>query len=140
MEQTNPGASRGNPVILAAGEGRQFLSPGYDGTSAYSPETKCLWTFVPAPGTSLRFTCSKFSVTPMDPVGEKCRGESQKCMSVLEATLTRFFFQVTFCGFMTCPWEMISMTQENVIATLRAQISPTTLRSRFSSEATWTQW
>merc|ERR1711936_366957 len=69
------GASRGNPVILAAGEGRQFLSPGYDGTSAYSPETKCLWTFVPAPGTSLRFTCSKFSVTPMDPVGEKCRGD-----------------------------------------------------------------
>jgi len=69
------GATRGNLVTLAAGEGRQFLSPGYDGISSYSPESKCLWTFAPAPGTSLRFTCSKFSVTPMDPVGEKCRGD-----------------------------------------------------------------
>ena len=72
-----PGATRGNLVTLAAGEGRQFFSPGYDGISSYSPESKCLWTFAPAPGTSLRFTCSKFSVTPMDPVGEKCRGESK---------------------------------------------------------------
>merc|ERR1712004_539828 len=69
------GATRGNPVILNEGEGRRFLSPGYDGVSSYLPESKCLWTFAPAPGTSLRFTCSRFSVTPIDPVGEKCRGD-----------------------------------------------------------------
>merc|ERR1711910_310027 len=69
------GATRGSLVTLAAGEGRRFVSPGFDGVSAYSPESKCLWTFAPASGASLRFTCSKFSVTPMDPVGEKCRGD-----------------------------------------------------------------
>merc|ERR1712223_1041937 len=69
------GATRGNPVILNEGEGRRFLSPGYDGVSSYLPESKCLWTFAPAPGTSSRFTCSRFSVTPIDPVGEKCRGD-----------------------------------------------------------------
>ena len=74
-----PGATRVNPVTLQLGEGRQFMSPGYDGISSYSPESKCLWTFAPAPGTALKFTCSKFSVTPMDPVGERCRGESQTC-------------------------------------------------------------
>jgi len=69
------GATRVNPVTLQLGEGRQFMSPGYDGISAYSPASKCLWTFAPAPGTALKFTCSKFSVTPMDPVGERCRGD-----------------------------------------------------------------
>merc|ERR1719402_588918 len=69
------GATRGNPVILQLGEGRQFMSPGYDGISSYSPESKCLWTFAPAPGTALKFTCSKFSITPMDPVGERCSGD-----------------------------------------------------------------
>merc|ERR1711936_16498 len=69
------GATRGNPVILQLGEGRKFMSPGYDGISSYSPESKCLWTFAPAPGTALKFTCSKFSVTPMDPIGQKCRGD-----------------------------------------------------------------
>merc|ERR1712226_975585 len=69
------GATRGSLVTLAAGEGRRFVSPGFDGVSAYSPESKCLWTFAPASGASLRFTCTKFSVTPMDPVGEKCRGD-----------------------------------------------------------------
>merc|ERR1711910_203737 len=43
------GATRGNPVILNEGEGRRFLSPGYDGVSSYLPESKCLWTFAPAP-------------------------------------------------------------------------------------------
>merc|ERR1712110_759308 len=69
------GATRVNPVMLQLGEGRQFMSPGYDGISSYLPESKCLWTFAPAPGTALKFTCSKFSVTPMDPVGERCRGD-----------------------------------------------------------------
>merc|ERR1712013_797640 len=30
------GATRGNPVILNEGEGRRFLSPGYDGVSPAS--------------------------------------------------------------------------------------------------------
>merc|ERR1712013_639299 len=61
------GETRGNPVILNEGEGRRFLSPGYDGVSSYLPESKCLWTFAPAPGTSLRFTCSRFSYIPFSP-------------------------------------------------------------------------
>merc|ERR1712226_335091 len=131
------GATRGSLVTLAAGEGRRFVSPGFDGVSAYSPESKCLWTFAPASGASLRFTCTKFSVTPMDPVGEKCRGES--CQFVSKAQIT-LLFKVTFCGFTTCPLATPLMTPGSVIVTLQDQTSPTTPRSRFCSGATQTLW
>ena len=71
---------------------------------------------------------------------ERSAGVSQKHACLCGKRHWLDIFQVIFWGFMTCPWEMTSMTQGNAIATLQAQISPTTLRSRFSSEATSTLW
>ena len=71
-----PGATSTTPVVLAAGEGRQFTSPGFDGVSNYAAETKCLWTFAPAAGATLSFSCSAFSITSTAPVGERCAGNS----------------------------------------------------------------
>ena len=69
------GATSTTPVVLAAGEGRQFTSPGYDGVSGYAAEAKCLWTFAPAVGATLSFSCSAFSITSTAAVGERCAGE-----------------------------------------------------------------
>merc|ERR1711953_598055 len=69
------GATSTTPVVLAAGEGRQFTSPGFDGVSNYAAETKCLWTFAPAAGATLSFSCSAFSITSTAPVGERCAGD-----------------------------------------------------------------
>ena len=69
------GATSTTPVVLAAGEGRQFTSPGFDGVSGYTAESKCLWTFAPAVGTTLSFSCSAFSITSTAAVGERCSGE-----------------------------------------------------------------
>ena len=69
------GATSTTPVVLAAGEGRQFTSPGYDGVSNYAAEAKCLWTFAPAPGAELAFSCSAFSIISTAAVGERCAGE-----------------------------------------------------------------
>ena len=69
------GATSTTPVVLAAGEGRQFTSPGFDGISGYAAESKCLWTFAPATGATLSFSCSAFSITSTAAVGERCAGE-----------------------------------------------------------------
>jgi len=69
------GATSTTPVVLSAGEGRQFTSPGYDGSSTYSASVKCLWTFVPAAGATLTFSCSAFSVPSTAAVGETCAGD-----------------------------------------------------------------
>ena len=63
--------------MLAAGEGRQFTSPGYDGVSNYAAEAKCLWTFAPAPGAELAFSCSAFSIISTAAVGEKGGSEDE---------------------------------------------------------------
>merc|ERR1712110_706027 len=72
---TVSGATSTTPVVLAAGEGRQFTSPGFDGVSGYTAESKCLWTFAPAVGTTLSFSCSAFSITSTAAVGERCSGD-----------------------------------------------------------------
>merc|ERR1711881_38768 len=72
---SSSGATSTTPVVLAAGEGRQFTSPGYDGVSGYAAEAKCLWTFAPAAGATLSFSCSAFSITSTAPVGERCAGD-----------------------------------------------------------------
>ena len=69
------GATSTTPVVLAAGEGRQFTSPGYDGVSNYAAEAKCLWTFAPAAGAELTFSCSAFNIISTAAVGERCAGE-----------------------------------------------------------------
>jgi len=72
---TVSGATSTTPVVLAAGEGRQFTSPGFDGVSGYAAESKCLWTFAPAVGATLSFSCSAFSITSTAAVGERCSGD-----------------------------------------------------------------
>merc|ERR1712203_876076 len=64
---SSSGATSTTPVVLAAGEGRQFTSPGYDGSTGYGNQAKCLWTFIPATGATLTFSCSAF--------GDKCTGD-----------------------------------------------------------------
>ena len=68
------GATSTTPVVLAAGEGRQFTSPGYDGSTGYGTQAKCLWTFTPATGATLTFSCSAFDLTATSAVGDKCTG------------------------------------------------------------------
>jgi hypothetical protein len=75
IDVTVSGATSTTPVVLAAGEGRQFTSPGFDGISGYAAESKCLWTFAPAVGAALSFSCSAFSITSTAPVGERCSGD-----------------------------------------------------------------
>ena len=68
------GATSTTPVVLAAGEGRQFTSPGYDGSTGYGNQAKCVWTFAPATGATLTFSCSAFDLTATSAVGDKCTG------------------------------------------------------------------
>ena len=68
------GATSTTPVVLAAGEGRQFTSPGYDGSTGYGNQAKCVWTFTPATGATLTFSCSAFDLTATSAVGDKCTG------------------------------------------------------------------
>ena len=69
------GATSITPIVLASGEGRQFTSPGYDGSSSYAASAKCLWTFAPAAGATLTFSCSAFTVPSTAAVGETCAGD-----------------------------------------------------------------
>merc|ERR1740123_712521 len=69
------GATSTTPVVLAAGEGRQFTSPGYDGSTGYGNQAKCIWTFTPATGATLTFSCSAFDLTATSVVGDKCTGD-----------------------------------------------------------------
>merc|ERR1712018_232139 len=72
---SSSGATSTTPVVLAAGEGRQFTSPGYDGSTGYGTQAKCLWTFTPATGATLTFSCSTFDLTATSAVGDKCTGD-----------------------------------------------------------------
>merc|ERR1712165_663916 len=72
---SSSGATSTTPVVLAAGEGRQFTSPGYDGSTGYGKQAKCLWTFAPATGATLTFSCSTFDLTATSAVGDKCTGD-----------------------------------------------------------------
>merc|ERR1712203_91570 len=71
---SSSGATSTTPVVLAAGEGRQFTSPGYDGSTGYGNQAKCLWTFTPATGATLTSSCSAFDLTATSAVGDKCTG------------------------------------------------------------------
>merc|ERR1719295_2571443 len=72
---SSTGATSITPVVLAAGEGRQFTSPGYDGSTGYGNQAKCVWTFAPATGATLTFSCSAFDLTATSAVGDKCTGD-----------------------------------------------------------------
>merc|ERR1712115_709829 len=63
------------PVVLAPGEGRQFISPGYDGTANYAHQAKCIWTFSPASGSQLSFSCSAFNTVATSAPGDLCKGD-----------------------------------------------------------------
>merc|ERR1712165_212414 len=41
-DTSSSGATSVTPVVLAAGDGRQFTTPGYDGSSGYGKQAKCL--------------------------------------------------------------------------------------------------
>ena len=69
-----PGATTATPVVLAAGEGRQFVSPGYDGATSYANKLKCLWTFTPATGATLTFSCAAFATAATSAAGDLCTG------------------------------------------------------------------
>merc|ERR1712014_245020 len=43
-DTSSSGATSVTPVVLAAGDGRQFTTPGYDGSTGYGKQAKCLWT------------------------------------------------------------------------------------------------
>ena len=73
-KQICQGATSVTPVVLAAGDGRQFTTPGYDGSTGYGKQAKCLWTFAPATGATLTFSCSTFDLTATSAVGDKCTG------------------------------------------------------------------
>ena len=75
-KQICQGATSVTPVVLAAGDGRQFTTPGYDGSTGYGKQAKCLWTFAPATGATLTFSCSTFDLTATSAVGDKCTGKN----------------------------------------------------------------
>merc|ERR1712110_905853 len=75
---SSSGATSTTPVVLAAGEGRQFTSPGYDGSTGYGNQAKCVWTFAPATGATLTFSCSAFDLTATSAVGDKCTGLARR--------------------------------------------------------------
>merc|ERR1712088_903351 len=72
---SSSGATSVTPVVLAAGDGRQFTTPGFDGSTGYGKQAKCLWTFAPANGATLTFSCSTFDLTATSAVGDKCTGD-----------------------------------------------------------------
>merc|ERR1719245_1826576 len=74
-DTSSSGATSVTPVVLAAGDGRQFTTPGYDGSTGYGKQAKCLWTFAPATGATLTFSCSTFDLTATSAVGDKCTGD-----------------------------------------------------------------
>ena len=89
-----PGATSTTPVVLAAGEGRQFTSPGYDGSTGYGNQAKCVWTFAPATGATLTFSCSAFDLTATSAVGDKCTGLARypiRCLWIFRDILTSVF-------------------------------------------------
>merc|ERR1719245_2035408 len=74
-DTSSSGATSVTPVVLAAGDGRQFTTPGFDGSTGYGKQAKCLWTFAPATGATLTFSCSTFDLTATSAVGDKCTGD-----------------------------------------------------------------
>jgi len=118
------------PVELAAGEGRQFISPGYDGVTSYTNQAKCLWTFAPAAGATLTFSCSAFSLTATSNVGELCTGDHATIQPYV-----RTDFQETTYG--STIWEQgTAWTAVGSDTATPHQPSPTPHRSKSSSRPT----
>ena len=90
----------------------------------------------PSPWNSLEIHLLQIQRHPHGPCWRKVQG----WVTNMQETKLIWLFQVTFCGFMTWQWETALMTPESATVTLPRPTSHTTLRSRFSSEATWTLW
>merc|ERR1712184_223758 len=83
---SSSGATSTTPVVLAAGDGRQFTTPGYDGSTGYGKQAKCLWTFAPATGATLTFSCSTFDLTATSTVGDKCTGDFMRVYDLADGS------------------------------------------------------
>ena len=60
-------------VTLSAGEGRQFQSPSYP--ASYGTQQSCTYSFEPASGAQLVFSCDDVDLSATSAVGALCTGD-----------------------------------------------------------------